>query len=517
MAILSPSPKLQFFDANGNPLVGGKLYTYAAGTTTPLASYTDSSGGTANTNPIILDSRGEANVWLASGTAYKFVLQSAASTTIWTVDNIDATLGTMASQNANNVAITGGSITGLTTFTTTNGATIQGLTVGKGAGSVATNTAVGASALAANTTGDYSTAIGSNALAANTTGEFNTAVGRETLQSNTTGSQNTSQGYQAGWSETTSSDNSFFGMQAGRNTTTGASNTALGSQSLRNNTTASNNTAVGYQAGYANATGVNNTCLGSLTGISATGGYNTFVGTTAGYSVTTGTYNTFIGGGNALAGAAGYYVTTGSKNTILGGYNGNQGGLDIRTASNYIVLSDGDGNARGYYNGASNFWSFSNGGVADTVANFYNSNASSPYGLYVAFSAAAPNNTTNYFLACNDSVTSCFRVWSNGTTSGRSDERLKKNIAPANSQLADVMAMEVVNYEWNESIGGTKEIGWVAQQVQQIKPNIVQENDDGFLHLKREPMVAILWKAVQELNEKVDAQAAEIAAMKGQA
>jgi hypothetical protein len=125
MAILSPSPKLQFFDANGNPLVGGKLYTYAAGTTTPLASYTDSSGGTANANPIILDSRGEANVWLASGTAYKFVLQSAASATIWTVDNIDATLGTMASQNANNVAITGGSVS-VSTLTTSSTVTLNG-------------------------------------------------------------------------------------------------------------------------------------------------------------------------------------------------------------------------------------------------------------------------------------------------------------------------------------------------------------------------------------------------------
>ena len=61
---LTPSPKMQFFDANGNPLAGGKLYSYASGTSTPLVTYTDSTGLSANTNPIILDSRGEANVWL---------------------------------------------------------------------------------------------------------------------------------------------------------------------------------------------------------------------------------------------------------------------------------------------------------------------------------------------------------------------------------------------------------------------------------------------------------------------
>lgn len=87
MAVLSPLPKMQFFSTAGVPLVGGKLYTYAAGTTTPLATYTSQSGVTANTNPIILDSRGEANVWLSSA-AYKLKLTTPADVEIWTVDNV---------------------------------------------------------------------------------------------------------------------------------------------------------------------------------------------------------------------------------------------------------------------------------------------------------------------------------------------------------------------------------------------------------------------------------------------
>ena len=85
---LAPTPKLQFFDANGAPLAGGLLYTYAAGTTTPLTSYTDSTGVSANTNPIILDSRGEANVWLGAA-MYKFALYTSVGVLIWTVDNIN--------------------------------------------------------------------------------------------------------------------------------------------------------------------------------------------------------------------------------------------------------------------------------------------------------------------------------------------------------------------------------------------------------------------------------------------
>jgi hypothetical protein len=83
-----------------------------------------------------------------------------------------------------------------------------------------------------------------------------------------------------------------------------------------------------------------------------TSGGNTFVGEWAGYN-TTGQGNTFIGT-NFTGFGAGYLVTTGSRNTILGAYNGNQGGLDIRTSNNFIVLSDGDGNPRVFYSPAAN-------------------------------------------------------------------------------------------------------------------------------------------------------------------
>jgi len=92
MASLSPTPKLQFFGTDGFPLVGGKLYTYAAGTTTPLASYTDHTGVTANTNPVILDSAGEADVWLPETTAYKYVLKDANDATLFTVDYVSVPL-----------------------------------------------------------------------------------------------------------------------------------------------------------------------------------------------------------------------------------------------------------------------------------------------------------------------------------------------------------------------------------------------------------------------------------------
>jgi hypothetical protein len=81
----------QFFDNNGVILSGGLIYTYAAGTTTPQTTYTSSTGNTAHTNPIVLDSAGRVpsgEIWLTMGLNYKFVLKTSAAVTIATFDNI---------------------------------------------------------------------------------------------------------------------------------------------------------------------------------------------------------------------------------------------------------------------------------------------------------------------------------------------------------------------------------------------------------------------------------------------
>lgn len=88
MAHILAYPIFRGTDADGNPLAGGKLYTYQAGSSTPQATYTDRSEGEANTNPIILNSRGEARVWLKDSWNYKFILTDADDVLIWSEDNI---------------------------------------------------------------------------------------------------------------------------------------------------------------------------------------------------------------------------------------------------------------------------------------------------------------------------------------------------------------------------------------------------------------------------------------------
>jgi cytoskeletal protein CcmA (bactofilin family) len=105
---LMPVAQVQLFDANGVPLALGKIYTYQAGTTTPLATYQDSAGVTANPNPVILDAGGFANIWLL-GQAYKIVAHNAADVLVWQQDNVSAVSQTQLAAIATlaSLAITG--------------------------------------------------------------------------------------------------------------------------------------------------------------------------------------------------------------------------------------------------------------------------------------------------------------------------------------------------------------------------------------------------------------------------
>jgi len=92
---VTPSPiggfAAQFFDNNGVILSGGKIYTYAAGTTTPQATYTSAAGVTPHANPIILDSAGRVpggEIWLTDGLVYKFVIETSTAILLGTYDNI---------------------------------------------------------------------------------------------------------------------------------------------------------------------------------------------------------------------------------------------------------------------------------------------------------------------------------------------------------------------------------------------------------------------------------------------
>jgi hypothetical protein len=251
--------------------------------------------------------------------------------------------------------------TSLYANTTGNNNTAIGWNSLNGNTTASNNTAVGYQAGFSNTTGESVDAFGLDALYSNTTGTNNAAFGFYALRANTTGTRNAAFARGALAANTTGGQNVSVGVSSMNNNTTGSNNVAIGDSALLSNTTSNNNTAVGYQALYANTTGTLNVSVGTSAGTgTTTGSFNTFVGRMAGRDNVTGESNAYMGlnaglqatgSFNTFVGSnAGDSITTGAKNSILGRYNGNQGGIDIRTSNNNIVLSDGDGNPRQVYN-----------------------------------------------------------------------------------------------------------------------------------------------------------------------
>jgi len=442
--------------------------------------------------------------------------------------------------------------------------TIQGLTVGRGAGAIASNTATGVNALNANTTGAQNAAYGNDALLTNQTGanlaafgfralrvntaSSNSAFGAWSLVSNTTGANNTAVGQDSLYSNTTASNNTAVGFQAAFSTTTGIQVTAIGAGALYNNT-AQSNTGVGYFALRSNTSGSNNVAVGADAGgafctlqLNTTGSFNTAVGngalgqnTTAsestavgykaGYSNTTSGGGTFVGyeaGLNSTGAAntffgnsAGALVTSGAKNTIIGRFNGNQNGLDIRTANNYIVLSDGDGNVRAFHAGANGGWSL---GEVLQSSSVYNVNISSTGGRGTLSSIRYGSDGTHIQFT-NSAGNSAGNISVSGTTTSynaTSDYRLKEDVKPMENAIEKLSNLRPVTFTWKQDKKAGQ--GFIAHELAEVFPDAVHGekdavNEDG----KIEPqgvdtsyLVATLVKAIQELKAEVDSLKAQL-------
>jgi hypothetical protein len=279
------------------------------------------------------------------------------------------------------------------------------------------------------------------------------------------------------------------------------------------------------QSGYTNVTGVSNVYVGISAGYTATGSYNTFVGQGSGET-----------------------ISSGAKNSILGRYNGNQGGLDIRTASNYIVLSDGDGNPRAWIGAGNNNDLFRVGTTSTSTAGWMHqisysqtsraiigftndTSANNPSGIAVSYPSSGSVTNTDYLFTGSNNAGLRAGFYNNGGLSNYSgnnnnlsDRREKTNFAPAKSYLNTICSIPVQTFNYIdqdlENDPGLT-LGVVAQDVQAVAPELITESNWG---TQEEPKMRLsvyqtdlqyaLMKSIQELKTIVDAQAAEIAELK---
>jgi hypothetical protein len=460
-------------------------------------------------------------------------------TLAWTVTNVASTA--LSSFTTNGVFYASSSTT-LTTGSalTFDGATlgVNSVSVGRGAGAVASNTAVGASALNANTTGDYTTAVGYTALQTVTTARFNTAVGTAAAAA-TTGSWNTAVGSRALQTNSSGAYNVAIGESALNANTTGSESTAIGYQALYSNTTTSQNTAVGYQAAYSNTTGTDNTAVGYIAlQTNTTGSDNTAIGWYALQNSNGGASNTAVGAG------ANYLNTTGSYNTALG----RQALRSNTTSSNSTAVGyqalytsnntsqNASNTAVGYQAGYSITTGYENvmiGYLAGQWTNLATTGLRNVYvGAYARGSAAANSNETviggdvqgkGNNTAFISGSSGAYNGANTTTWSTTSDQRIKKNISDLADGLSKITNLRPVEFDYKEN--DKHEVGFIAQEYEQVLPDQIIHHDpneaekewvgEGKVKAIQQNLVPYLVKAIQEQQAIIEQLKADVAALKG--
>jgi|DEB0MinimDraft_4_1074332.scaffolds.fasta_scaffold00906_7 hypothetical protein len=442
------------------------------------------------------------------------------------------------------------------------------------------NVAIGINALTADTKGNKSVAIGDSALGTqnftSSTDTFNIAIGYSAGLSVTTGIKNVFIGGLTGDATTDADENVAVGYDALGTNTLGSHSVAIGASALRSqnygSATNSYNTAVGSFAGYAVTTGVENTLIGGLAGDALTDAdRNTAIGYSALTTNTKSDRNTAIGRSalenlnhtsvtsglnTAIGHGAGSVITTGEKNTIIGSYSGNQGSLDIRTANGNIVLSDGDGNPRQFtLGGGTTTWTtnlsdsergLSTGShtihsdITNNVALFVENSSASPYGVFIDFSDADPDDNFNYFLKCEGSTgAERLKILSDGDVvnhddsyGGISDIKLKEQITDASSQWNDIKALTIRKYKFKTDVAtGDSDAHWrigvIAQEVEEAgmgglvkdNPDLDRNNNNLGTTTKSVKSSVLYMKAVKALQEamtRIETLEQKVATLEGE-
>ena len=389
----------EFLKADGS--VDSNTYLTTSGTATNVSGVVAlANGGTGATNPIdALNNLGASPLASPNFTGTPTAPTAATTTNntqIATTEFVNAAIA--AGANGNSVPYIGATrAVDLGNYDLK----VHGLTIGTGPSNNGENTVIGNNTLT-NPNTYYSTAVGANTLS-NTSGLYNSAFGNKAGIEVTSGTNNTLLGYYSGRGITDGSKNTFIGsninlgnvsnnialsdgdgtirlrhdgtkwnasgdmiinsVEVGTGPSNNGANSVLGNNALQNtgannsvaigyetlrNASSSSNVGVGFQALTSTTTGANNNAVGFQSFISNTTGYdNTGLGYASGYHNTTGFRNTYLGF------LAGHGITTGKYNTIIG-YTPNLP-ADL---SNAIILADGEGNRRAFYDNSISTWNF---------------------------------------------------------------------------------------------------------------------------------------------------------------
>lgn len=354
-------------------------------------------------------------------------------------------------------------------------------------------------------TGTRNTFVGHISGLNSTTGGDNTAFGGLSLSSNVAGIDNTAIGLAALYNLNTGDGNTAVGEQVAENMTTGNYNTILGHLAAENYTTGNRNTILGYQAGQ-NAAGDGNVFIGSSAGRSETGSNKLYI------------ENSGVDEDNAL-------LYGEFDNNILRTYGEFQVRQNSSATLSHIQLREdtvNDGARIKFTNAAEIVNSWTLFGRADDTT------ADSRFNIF-------HTTTGNIMQFTGDGLVGIMRTPTtnqleiNGTASksaaggfiANSDYRLKKNIVTISptDALNKVLSLRGVTYEWNDDKTGMNrpegtQLGFVAQEIQEVFPDKVTKDKQGYLQTAYGDYDPIVFQAIKALNDKIEKLENENAALK---
>jgi|WetSurMetagenome_2_1015567.scaffolds.fasta_scaffold00001_316 hypothetical protein len=450
---------------------------------------------------------------------------------------------------SNNVFI--GNYAGQSVTTGSNNAII-GFQSGRALGTGNYNVFVGDQAGYSNQDGQYNTFIGYQAGHENIggtgvwEGEYNTFLGYQAGYNSTSGYRNIAIGYQAGYGFTSNRYNVCIGEQTGSALADGQGNVFIGTYTGESNN-GTGNVLLGLDAGWSNATGNNNVMIGLGSGRSATGSNNVFLGLYSGYGETgnnklviennyTGSdnasnaliYGDFLNNTLRLNGSVGVNVNPGAAKLYVvddGTTIGIRGDATLLgSGSRYGVYGYGAGGT-GYNHGV---FGSANGG-SQTFGVWGTANAGSTWTIGVFGTTAGGTGRYAVYASGDMAYT--------GGIYDLSDKNFKKDIEPITGALDKILKINGISYKFksenelpvtSKALFGNdgentpslynlpegKQLGVIAQDVENVLPELVKTNPDGYKMVDYVKIVPVLVEAIREQQKMIDQLRTEIEALK---
>ncbi len=351
----------------------------------------------------------------------------------------------------------------------------------------------------------------------------NVFIGNNAGILNTDGADNIFIGDSSGVANISGFKNLFIGSNAGKSNTIGLSNIFLGQQAGELNEDGNFNIYLGYAAGIKNISGSGNTYIGLSAGSFATSDYNTFVGTQSGNFCDSGNQNSMfgyragksIGSGNSnvmFGYVAGLTIASGDSNVFIGSeagrmlpsgsgnvFLGFQAGSGLYSdLDNTLIIESGYGGGDNW-NNALIYGQFDEDKLKFNALVGINAVQSSVYGLTVSGGSSTEYSALFYKGA-----------YTYGSFISGSDKRWKTNVETIESSLDKVVKLRGVTFDWNNTkypdkeFSNRKQIGVIAQELEEVFPELVIEDEDGYRGVDYSKITAVLIEAIKELDKKTD-------------